>query len=64
MGESKIFIAEEDFISEYQMFDEMSQLERALHSLRPLVLESDNWDYFVVWKLGDDPSRLPFLLFY
>nr|WCO08280.1 hypothetical protein [Suaeda aralocaspica] len=35
----------------------MSHLQRALEWLRPLVLDSDNWDYCVVWKLGDDPSR-------
>ncbi|KAJ8547639.1 hypothetical protein K7X08_011225 [Anisodus acutangulus] len=31
-------------------------MERALDWLRPLV-DSKNWEYCVVWKLGDDPSR-------
>ncbi|CAN4123307.1 unnamed protein product [Withania somnifera] len=31
-------------------------MERALEWLRPLV-DSKNWQYCVVWKLGDDPSR-------
>ncbi|XP_070043774.1 transcription factor bHLH90-like isoform X2 [Nicotiana tabacum] len=31
-------------------------MERALEWLRPLV-DSNNWEYCVVWKLGDDPSR-------
>ncbi|KAF3685457.1 hypothetical protein T459_01052 [Capsicum annuum] len=31
-------------------------MERALEWLRPLV-DSKNWEYCVVWKLGDDPSR-------
>ncbi|KNA23568.1 hypothetical protein SOVF_023740 [Spinacia oleracea] len=35
----------------------MSHLERALEWLRPLVLNSNIWDYCVLWKLGDDPSR-------
>ncbi|KAL2903285.1 Transcription factor bHLH90 [Bienertia sinuspersici] len=35
----------------------MSHLDRALEWLRPLVLDSDNWDYCVIWKLGDDPTR-------
>ncbi|XP_065876414.1 transcription factor bHLH90 [Euphorbia lathyris] len=34
----------------------MKALERALELLRPLI-DSKNWDYCVVWKLGDDPSR-------
>lgn len=44
----------------HQVFDEMSHLERALEWLRPLVLNSNIWDYCVLWKLGDDPSRYPF----
>ncbi|KAK4359371.1 hypothetical protein RND71_021600 [Anisodus tanguticus] len=32
-------------------------MERALEWLRPLV-DSKNWEYCVVWKLGDDPSRV------
>lgn len=39
------------------MFDEMGDLERALEWLRPLILGSSTWDYCVLWKLGDDPSR-------
>ncbi|XP_048440775.1 transcription factor bHLH90 [Pyrus x bretschneideri] len=31
-------------------------LEGAMERLRPLV-EAKQWDYCVVWKLGDDPSR-------
>ncbi|MCD7446016.1 hypothetical protein HAX54_031499 [Datura stramonium] len=31
-------------------------MDRALVWLRPLV-DSKNWEYCVVWKLGDDPSR-------
>ena len=34
----------------------MGGLERAMECLRPLV-EKKTWDYCVVWKLGDDPSR-------
>ncbi|XP_015578625.1 transcription factor bHLH90 isoform X2 [Ricinus communis] len=34
----------------------MKGLERALELLRPFV-DSKAWDYSVVWKLGDDPSR-------
>ncbi|XP_008221870.1 PREDICTED: transcription factor bHLH90 [Prunus mume] len=34
----------------------MRNLEGVAESLRPLV-ESKQWDYCVVWKLGDDPSR-------
>ncbi|XP_057948950.1 transcription factor bHLH90 isoform X2 [Malania oleifera] len=34
----------------------MRALEKALDCLRPLV-ETKTWDYCVVWKLGDDPSR-------
>ncbi|KMT07248.1 hypothetical protein BVRB_6g148810 [Beta vulgaris subsp. vulgaris] len=35
----------------------MSHLNRALECLRPLILDSNTWDYCVLWKLGDDPSR-------
>lgn len=35
----------------------MAHLERALECLRPLIMEANIWDYCVVWKLGDDPSR-------
>ncbi|XP_021742640.1 transcription factor bHLH90-like [Chenopodium quinoa] len=35
----------------------MCHLETALEWLRPLVLDSGIWDYCVLWKLGDDPSR-------
>ncbi|KAK1376559.1 Transcription factor bHLH90 [Heracleum sosnowskyi] len=31
-------------------------LERAVEWLRPLV-KSQEWDFCVIWKLGDDPSR-------
>lgn len=31
-------------------------LERAVEWLRPLV-KTQEWDYCVIWKLGDDPSR-------
>ncbi|KAL3337191.1 hypothetical protein AABB24_029709 [Solanum stoloniferum] len=31
-------------------------MEKALEWLRPLV-DSKNWEYCVVWKFGDDPSR-------
>ncbi|XP_034682789.1 transcription factor bHLH90 isoform X2 [Vitis riparia] len=34
----------------------MRGLEKAMEWLRPLV-EKKTWDYCVVWKLGDDPSR-------
>ncbi|KAJ8773835.1 hypothetical protein K2173_008298 [Erythroxylum novogranatense] len=34
----------------------MKRLERAVEWLRPLV-DTKAWDYCVVWKLGDDPSR-------
>ncbi|KAF3431270.1 hypothetical protein FNV43_RR26000 [Rhamnella rubrinervis] len=34
----------------------MTVLERAVEWLRPL-LQAKKWDYCVVWKLGDDPSR-------
>ncbi|KAK3041804.1 hypothetical protein RJ639_000320, partial [Escallonia herrerae] len=34
----------------------MRASERAVELLRPLV-ETKVWDYCVVWKLGDDPSR-------
>ncbi|KAH7570287.1 hypothetical protein JRO89_XS05G0081800 [Xanthoceras sorbifolium] len=35
----------------------MKGLERAVEWLRPLVDAKKAWDYCVVWKLGDDPSR-------
>ncbi|CAK9148339.1 unnamed protein product [Ilex paraguariensis] len=35
---------------------DMRALEGAVKWLRPLV-EGEGWDYIVVWKLGDDPSR-------
>ena len=31
-------------------------LERAVEWLRPLV-KTQEWEYCVIWKLGDDPSR-------
>ncbi|OMO80201.1 hypothetical protein COLO4_24178 [Corchorus olitorius] len=34
----------------------MRGFERAVEWLRPFV-DSGNWDFCVVWKLGDDPSR-------
>ncbi|XP_038692261.1 transcription factor bHLH90 isoform X2 [Tripterygium wilfordii] len=34
----------------------MRGLERAVEWLRPFV-DPSAWDYIVVWKLGDDPSR-------
>ncbi|KAH6837134.1 hypothetical protein C2S53_018232 [Perilla frutescens var. hirtella] len=34
----------------------MAALERGIEWLRPLV-NNHPWDYCVVWKLGDDPSR-------
>ncbi|KAJ0250606.1 Transcription factor bHLH90 [Hirschfeldia incana] len=34
----------------------MSGVERAKEFLRPLV-DSREWDFCVIWKLGDDPSR-------
>lgn len=34
----------------------MRDLEKAVEWLRPFV-DSKAWDYCVVWKLGDDPSR-------
>lgn len=34
----------------------MRHLETPVEWLRPFV-ESKAWDYCVVWKLGDDPSR-------
>ncbi|KAH9612783.1 hypothetical protein KSS87_017515 [Heliosperma pusillum] len=35
----------------------MGHLETSLERLRPLILGSNSWDYCVVWKLGDEPSR-------
>jgi hypothetical protein len=35
---------------------DMRGLDRAMERLRPLV-DSNAWDYCVVWKFGDDPSR-------
>ncbi|KAI9169590.1 hypothetical protein LWI28_014556 [Acer negundo] len=36
----------------------MAGLDRAMEWLRPLVdSKQQAWDYCVVWKLGDDPSR-------
>ncbi|KAK2636496.1 hypothetical protein Ddye_031288 [Dipteronia dyeriana] len=36
----------------------MGGLERAMECLRPLVdAKQQAWDYCVIWKLGDDPSR-------
>lgn len=35
---------------------DMRDLEKAVEWLRPFV-DSKAWDYCVVWKLGDDPSR-------
>lgn len=34
----------------------MGALERVMELLRPLV-KNKEWDYCVIWKLGDDPSR-------
>lgn len=34
----------------------MEALKRAVEWLRPLV-KTEEWDYCVIWKLGDDPSR-------
>uniref|UniRef100_A0A7C9EC98 Transcription factor n=1 Tax=Opuntia streptacantha TaxID=393608 RepID=A0A7C9EC98_OPUST len=35
----------------------MPHLEQALEWVRPLIYVSNTWDYCVLWKLGDDPSR-------
>ena len=34
----------------------MRGVERVKEFLRPLV-DSRDWDFCVIWKLGDDPSR-------
>lgn len=39
---------------------EMGGLERAVKLLRPFV-KIHGWDYAVVWKLNDDPSRFGFI---
>lgn len=37
----------------------MAALDRAVESLRALV-KTNTWEYCIVWKLGDDPSRLEY----
>jgi len=38
------------------MEETMKRLDGAVEWLRPFA-ETNCWDYCVVWKLGDDPSR-------
>lgn len=41
----------------FKRFKDMAALDQAVECLRVLV-KNDVWDYCIVWKLGDDPSRL------
>ena len=41
----------------FERFKDMAALDQALERLRVLV-KNNVWDYCIVWKLGDDPSRL------